>query len=127
MAGPRKAGQDRQNRPGQTTNNGKGPGDCVDLILYVTNQTPDCLTAYGNLQQICREQLTGRYRITVIDLELDPAIAQRDGILAIPTVIRRSPGKGGKRVIGTLSDSQKVIAGLGLPTPDRYPMTSMAG
>jgi circadian clock protein KaiB len=97
--------------------NGTGPGeveDCIDLSLYVTNQTPDCLAAFDNLRQICEEQLKGRYRITVIDVGNDPEIARKDGFLAIPTVIRRYPGKGRKKVIGTLNDDRKVMAGLGL-------------
>jgi circadian clock protein KaiB len=99
------------------TRNRTGPGDDldrIDLALYVTNQTPDCLAAFDNLRQICEEELKGRYRITVIDLEKNPEVARKDGILAIPTVIRLYPGRGRKKVIGTLEDSRRVITGLGL-------------
>jgi circadian clock protein KaiB len=65
----------------------------------------------SNLKRICEAHLPGRYTITVIDLMKDPALAQRDQIVAIPTLIRHLP-EPLKRIIGDLSNVEKVLVGL---------------
>jgi circadian clock protein KaiB len=91
-----------------------GGKECVDLWLYVTNETPRCLAAYENIKKICEEYAGGKYRITVIDLLKNPGIARRDDITAIPTLVRVSRTKGRCKIIGILSDVPKVLAGLDL-------------
>ena len=83
------------------------------LRLYVMGQTPKSLTAFENLKQFCENYLKGRYRITVIDLVKQPQLASGDQILAIPTVVRRLP-KPVRTIIGTLSDTARVLVGLDL-------------
>jgi circadian clock protein KaiB len=93
-----------------------GPdGSAVEynLRLYVAGQTPKSLTAIANLKKICEEHLAGRYRIEVIDLLITPQLAAGDQIVAIPTLVRRLPPPL-KRMIGDLSNSEKVIVGLDL-------------
>ena len=89
-------------------------GDFVDLRLYVADETPRCLTAYENIRKICDEHIAGAYRITVIDLLKSPKTARTDDITAIPTLIRlpRSPGR--RKIIGMLTDTEKVIEELDL-------------
>ena len=89
------------------------PGKLWQLRLYVTDSTPKSLTALSNLKKICESQLKGCYRITVIDLVKQPHLAKGDQILAIPTVVRRLP-KPVRTIIGTLSDSERVLVGLDL-------------
>jgi circadian clock protein KaiB len=84
-----------------------------NLRLYVAGQTPKSLAAIANLKKICEENLSGRYRIEVIDLLVTPQLAAGDQIVAIPTLVRRLPPPL-KRMIGDLSDSEKVIVGLDL-------------
>jgi circadian clock protein KaiB len=84
---------------------------CWDLKLYVAGQSPKSLTALANLKKICEEHLAGRYRIEVIDLLQNPQLARGDQILAIPTLIRRLP-EPIRRIIGDLSNSQRVLVGL---------------
>ena len=84
-----------------------------NLRLYVAGQTPKSLTALANLKKICEEHLAGRYRIDVIDLLVHPQLAAGDQILAVPTLVRRLP-EPLKRIIGNLSDMERVLVGLDL-------------
>lgn len=85
--------------------------DGYNLRLYVAGQTPKSLAAIANLKKLCETHLPGRYTIEVIDLMKDPALAQRDQIVAIPTLIRQLP-EPLKRIIGDLSNAEKVLVGL---------------
>jgi circadian clock protein KaiB len=82
-----------------------------NLRLYVAGQTPKSLAAIANLKQICETYLAGRYTIEVIDLLVSPQLAEGDQILAVPTLVRRLPPPI-KRVIGNLSDTERVLVGL---------------
>ena len=82
-----------------------------NLRLYVAGQTPRSIAAIANLNKICEAHLSGRYNVTIIDLMKDPALAQRDQIVAIPTLIRHLP-EPLKRIIGDLSNVEKVLVGL---------------
>lgn len=85
--------------------------DGYNLRLYVAGQTPRSMMAIANLNKLCEEHLAGRYTIEVVDLMKNPALAQRDQIVAIPTLIRQLP-EPLKRIIGDLSNSEKVLVGL---------------
>jgi circadian clock protein KaiB len=92
-----------------------------NLRLYVAGQTPKSLSAIANLKSICEEHLAGRYTVEVIDLLVSPQLAAGDQILAVPTLVRRLPPPI-KRVIGNLSDTERVLVGLDivpLEAPDR--------
>jgi circadian clock protein KaiB len=84
-----------------------------NLRLYVAGQTPKSITALANLKAICEEHLAGRYRIEVIDLLQQPQLAAGDQILAVPTLVRRLP-EPLKKIIGNLSDKERVLVGLDL-------------
>lgn len=84
-----------------------------ELRLYVAGQTPKCLAAYANLKRICEQHLAGAYRIELIDLLKQPQLAQGDQILAIPTLVRKLP-EPIKKIIGDLSDTERVLIGLDL-------------
>ena len=81
------------------------------LRLYVAGQSSKSLTAFANLKKICEEHLKGQYSIEVIDLLENPQLAQGDQILAVPTLIRKLP-EPMKRIIGDLSNTDKVLVGL---------------
>jgi circadian clock protein KaiB len=81
------------------------------LRLYVAGQTPKCMRAFVNLKRICEQYLTDRYQIEMIDLLGNPALARGDQILAVPTLVRRMP-EPVKKIIGDLSNTQRVLAGL---------------
>jgi circadian clock protein KaiB len=87
------------------------------LRLYVAGATPKSLTAFANLRRICETHLAGRYEIEVIDLLERPQLASGDEIIAIPTLVRKLPEPITK-MIGDLSDTERVLVGLQLiPTP----------
>ena len=83
------------------------------LRLYVAGQTPKSLTAFANLKMICETHLKGRYSIEVIDLMAQPQLSKGDQILAIPTLVRKLPVPV-RKIIGDLSDTERVLVGLDL-------------
>ena len=87
--------------------------DIFELKLYVAGQTPKSKAALENLKKICEEHLRGHYRLEVVDLALNPALARTDKILAIPTLVRNLPTPI-SRIIGDLSDQEQVLMGLNL-------------
>jgi circadian clock protein KaiB len=93
------------------TDDGSAEAQSFVLRLYVAGQTPKCLRAFSNLKRICEQYLTDRYRIEMIDLMENPALARGDQILAVPTLVRRSP-EPVRKIIGDLSNTQRVLAGL---------------
>ena len=88
-----------------------GGGESFNMTLYVAGQTPKSVAALSNIRKICETHLRGRYNIEVIDLMIDPARAQSDQIVAIPTLIRRLP-EPLKRILGDLSNFERVLVGL---------------
>lgn len=86
-------------------------GLTFELRLYVAGQTSKSLAACTNLKRICETHLAGQYRIEIIDLTKDPKLAAGDQILALPTLVRRLP-KPVKKIIGDLSNEQRVLVGL---------------
>jgi circadian clock protein KaiB len=82
-----------------------------DLRLYIAGQTPRSIAAVCNLRRLCETYLSGRYRLDVIDLMEEPGRAQRDRIVAIPTLVRRFPGYV-TRIAGDLSNSERVLTRL---------------
>ena len=95
-----------------TAPNGRSP-KLWQLRLYVAGQTPRAVRAFGNLKNICESNLKGRYRIEVIDLLEQPNLAKGDQILAIPTLVRKLPVPV-RKIIGDLSDTERVLVGLDL-------------
>ncbi|MDV2982879.1 UNVERIFIED_CONTAM: circadian clock KaiB family protein [Methylobacteriaceae bacterium AG10] len=87
------------------------------LRLYVAGQTAKSLAAMANLRRFCEEHLAGHYDIEVIDLMKNPQLAAGDQILAIPTLVRRLPAPL-KRIIGDLSNTEKVLVGLDIRPKD---------
>jgi circadian clock protein KaiB len=83
------------------------------LKLYVAGQTPKAVRAFSNLRRICEEHLEGRYTIEVIDLIENPQLGRGDQILALPTLVRKLPTPI-KKIIGDLSNTERVLVGLDL-------------
>jgi len=77
----------------------------------VTGQSPRAEQAIANLRRICEEELQGRYELQIIDVMEHPEQAETEKILATPTLIKRLPPPL-RRVIGDLSDREKVLLGL---------------
>lgn len=112
--------EDRTMTQGQDGASAAGAGsdeETLLLVLYVAGQSPRSLTAFANLKKVCEEHLQGRYNIQVIDLIEQPHLARRDQIVAIPTLVRKLP-EPIRKIIGDLSNTEKVLVGLQiLPRP----------
>ena len=93
--------------------NGPVKPEVYKLRLYVAGKTPKSVAALANLEKICATHLKGRYQIEVVDLLENPKLAAGDQILAIPTLVRKLPTPI-KKIIGDLSDEERVLVGLDL-------------
>ncbi|MCF3933022.1 circadian clock protein KaiB [Acuticoccus sp. M5D2P5] len=91
------------------------------LRLYVTGRTAHSQRAIRNLQEICENELRDRYQIEVIDVLENPRLAENEKIMATPTLVRRLP-EPVRKIIGDLSDREKVLLGLDIvPAPIHDP------
>ena len=85
------------------------------LKLYISGDSPRAKAAIANLERICKEDLAGRYALEIIDVLKHPDAAEMDKILATPTLVKQLPPPL-RRVIGDLSDKDKVLLGLEVRT-----------
>jgi len=83
------------------------------LKLFVSGSSPNSIRAINNLQRILDTHLTGRYSLSIIDLHQDKALAETEQIIALPLLIKKHPLPE-RRLIGDMSDTQKVLNGLGI-------------
>jgi len=90
------------------------------LRLYVTGSTPRSQRAVANIRQICEEHLGGRHELEIVDLLRRPSLAAREWIVAAPTLVRTHPLPE-RRLVGDLSDADRVLDGLGLVRPSAPP------
>ena len=88
------------------------------LKLFVTGQTARSKLAVENLRRICEEEFQNEYEMIVIDVLQRPQLAEDDKILATPTVIKELPPPI-RRIIGDLSEKEKVLLGLDLVGQER--------
>src|SRR5689334_16284420 len=88
------------------------------LKLYVTGSTPRTQVAVANLRRICEAELGAEYDLEIIDVLENPQVAEDQRILATPTLVKQLPPPL-RRVIGDLSDRDKVLFGLELLPGDR--------
>ncbi|SEP13272.1 circadian clock KaiB family protein [Mucilaginibacter sp. AW1-7] len=84
-----------------------------ELRLYVAGKTAKSVAALANLKKYCEEYLKGQYAIEVIDLLVQPQLAEGDQIFAIPTLVRKVP-EPIRKIIGDLSNEEKVLVGLNI-------------
>ena len=84
-----------------------------ELRLYIAGQTPKSILALKNITKYCREHLEGKYTIEIVDLMVNPRLAEGDQIFAIPTLVRKFP-EPLRKIIGDLSNEEKVLVGLNI-------------
>ena len=90
----------------------------LELRLYIAGQTPKSVLALSNITRYCEEHLDGRYTIEVIDLLENPQLAEGDQIFAIPTLVRKFP-EPLRKIIGDLSNEERVLVGLNIRKLDK--------
>ena len=83
------------------------------LTLYITGASPNSAKAVNNIKNICEKYLKDRYQLEIIDIYQQPLLAASEQIIALPLLIKSSPLPA-KRLIGNMSDSEKVLKGLNL-------------
>lgn len=86
-------------------------GEKYILKLFVTGILPNSARAVVNIKAICEKYLKGRYELEIIDIYQQPTLALTEDIIAIPVLIKKFPLPE-VRLIGDLSDTEKVIKGL---------------
>ena len=83
------------------------------LVLYVAGQTPRSATAIANIRKLCERELRGRYVLEIVDIYQEPERAKDEQLFAVPTLIKKLPAPL-RRIIGDLSDTERVVAGMNL-------------
>jgi circadian clock protein KaiB len=98
-----------------TINSPKPPNDPgrYKLRLFITGTTPRSTRAIENMRRICEENLQGRYDLEVVDVYQNPEATKELQIVATPTLVKILP-EPLRRIIGDLSDVERVFAGLDL-------------
>lgn len=86
------------------------------LQLYVTGATPRSRRAVANLTRICEMHLYGRYDLEIIDIYQHPERTREQQVIAAPTLVKLLP-EPLRRIIGDLSESERVLSGLDLLGP----------
>jgi circadian clock protein KaiB len=89
------------------------PADEYILRLYVAGTSSRSHQAILRARQLCAEELTGQYKLEVIDIYQDPARARSEQIIATPTLVKELP-RPQRRLIGTLDKSSRLCIRLGL-------------
>ena len=100
-----------------TDDDRRPPADQYKLRLFITGSTPRSTRALENMRRICDENLDGRYELEVIDVYQNPEATREYQVIATPTLVKVLPAPL-RRIIGDLSDRERVLAGLDLtPLP----------
>jgi circadian clock protein KaiB len=89
-----------------------------DLVLFISGASERSRLALANVRAIANEHLKGRYRLSVVDLYQQPERAREHEIIAVPTLVKRLPAPL-RRLIGDLSDEDRVMIGLDIVAKSR--------
>ncbi|MCE5278519.1 MAG: circadian clock KaiB family protein [Planctomycetaceae bacterium] len=104
-------------KPGKPPKTVETTPEFWELRLYVAGQTARAVAAFANLKKLCDQYVKCKYSIEVIDLLKNPQLAKGDQILAVPTLVRKLPVPV-RKIIGDLSNTERVLVGLDLRPRD---------
>ncbi len=90
------------------------------LSLYIAGMTPKSTRAIEKLREICEKNLKGHYKLEIIDIRENPELAQKENIVASPTLIKRLPSSV-RNLIGDMTDKDRLYFGLELLPEKRIP------
>jgi circadian clock protein KaiB len=96
---------------------GKMEDETYKLRLFIIGASPNSIRAVENLNAICEQYLPGQYQLEIIDVHQQPELAQGQDLVALPMLIKMAPGTE-RRLIGDMSNTTKVLKGLGLADTD---------
>jgi len=85
----------------------------VVVQLFVSGMSRKSMEAIENVKRICEEHLEGVFNLEIIDLYKNPEAASTNQIVFSPSLIKQLPLPK-KTLIGSFSDTNKVIKGLGI-------------
>lgn len=77
------------------------------LTLYVSGASPHSTSALETVRRICDDELRGRVELQVVDILDAGAQAVADGVVVVPTLVKRMPAPR-RKIAGDLSDSRRV-------------------
>ncbi|MDB5246144.1 MAG: kaiB 2 [Segetibacter sp.] len=97
----------------ESNENGKNETFQYVLSLFVTGASPNSVRAIINLKQLCETHIKGKYSLEIIDVYQQGLTAEEEQIIALPLLIKRLPLPE-RRLIGDMSDTAKVLRGLGI-------------
>lgn len=90
------------------------------LTLYVSGISTHSMRALATIRQICDEELAGRVELRVVDVHDDPQLVVAEGIVAVPTLVKRLPLPL-RKLVGDLADRDRVQVALELDLPAPAP------
>jgi circadian clock protein KaiB len=90
------------------------------LTLYVSGASHHSAQALETVRRLCDEELPGQVELQVVDVTDDPTLAERDRIVAVPTLVKRRPAPP-RQLVGELADVDRVRAGLDMGSPPSHP------
>ncbi len=83
------------------------------LQLYVSGMSQKSMEAIQNIRKMCDEHLEGVFDLEIIDIYKNPEVAVEQQVIFSPSLIKRRPLPQ-KIFIGTFTDTEKVVRGLGI-------------
>lgn len=92
--------------------------DIYVLRLFVAGTSPNSVRAIANLKNVCEKHLPGRYELEIIDVHQQIDKAEGEQLIALPMLLKKYPGTE-RRLIGDMSDTKKVLKGLGIKISTR--------
>ncbi len=90
-----------------------GETTSFSLKLFISGASPNSIRAIENLKTVCKKYISSKYELEIVDIYQQPADATREDVIALPMLIKYFPLPV-KRFFGDLSDTAKVVKGLGL-------------
>ncbi len=78
------------------------------LRLFVSGQTEKSAQAINNIKRICEREFPGQYQLEVVDVYQQPQLAAGEQIIAVPTLVKKAPGKL-KKILGDLGSGSDFI------------------
>ena len=90
------------------------------FVLFISGASPNSVRALNNLKEICESHIKGNYKLEVVDIYQQPELAKQEQIIALPTLIRKSPTPT-RQLIGDMCDRGKVLRGLGIDPLNNAP------
>ena len=96
-----------------TNDSGDSENERYVLRLFVSGTSPNSVRAIKNIRDICDTHLNGNYDLEIVDIHQQPLLVKSEDVAAVPMLIKKFPLPK-RRLIGDMSDKERVLKGLGL-------------